>query len=197
MTSGSTRGRPAHRLGRVNLTLPDWLAILALVVGLVGGVLGVIGIGLTVWIYQKATEVNTSVVKTQAEIAGTADVLKKLIDGLLQTMTGHLIGQNKELVERAIAVGHATEKLPSANGTPSNGTPDDLAARVDAIERLVTQLSGLVQDDIRARNTLPPIRMNAYDYMVPDFMKQQLRTLGGEELTVAPSERPPKDPSWR
>ena len=103
MTSGSTRGRPAHRLGRVNLTLPDWLAILALVVGLVGGVLGVIGIGLTVWIYQKATEVNTSVVKTQAEIAGTADVLKKLIDGLLQTMTGHLIGQNKELVERAIA----------------------------------------------------------------------------------------------
>jgi hypothetical protein len=131
-------------------------------------------------------------VKTQAEIAGTTDVLKKLIDGLLQTMTGHLIGQNKELVERAIAVGHATEKLPSANGKP-----DDLAARVDAIERLVTQLSGLVQDDIRARNTLPPIRMNAYDYMVPDFLKQQLRTLGGEELTVAPSERLPKDPSGR
>ena len=176
----------------MTLSLPDWLAILALAVGVIGGVLGVIGIALTIWIYQKATEVNDKVIEQQTRIAETTGVLKTLVDGLLGTAWAHVARQNETMIAKLVALQAEGEK---AVATPERtGSVEDLETRVKMLSDFVLKLSDFVVEDSTTRRL--PTTVPTVDGMVPEWardmglagaMKRALER--AQNSTVAPSDR--------
>jgi hypothetical protein len=167
----------------VPLTFSDVLAVTGLVVGLVGGIVGIVGLALTLWIYGKAQQVNAAMLKAQTDIEATTNVLKGLVDGLLGTTVAHVTKQNEAMVQKFMSLEQRVAKSPGEEDAKS---PD---VQIGELHDWMRNLTDLVLEDLRERRAAAA---------VPLWMEPPSALSNAIRRRLGPPDLPPEvPPSWQ